>query len=205
MIAYLAKSIKWGYVTSAGVSWQGKREAHLLFMRLLPLDSSASAVSERTLRDRVWQVQQPRFTAGLRCSAHSHPLQGSIAHNSRYGFSALFLGYGPDWHLVEAGHWSRRQAWGVWLQPPSERARAAEAAGARRREEAASDPGAGEGPAGTAAAGRGNGRVHTAPTTQRPTAVGRHTSRDYKGTAHGRHDSCRRGTTPTLFDRLKLR
>ncbi len=34
-------------------------------MRLLPLDISASVVvSEQILRDRVWRVQQPRFTAG---------------------------------------------------------------------------------------------------------------------------------------------
>lgn len=44
---------------------RGNREVHLLFMQLLPLDISASVVvSEQILRDRVWQVQQQRFTAG---------------------------------------------------------------------------------------------------------------------------------------------
>lgn len=54
---------------------RGKREVHLLFMWLLPLDFSASVVvGEQILRDRVWRVQQPRFTAGHTppCSSAAH-------------------------------------------------------------------------------------------------------------------------------------
>lgn len=58
-------------------------------MQLLPLDINASVVvvGEQILRDRVWQVRQPRFTAGTLFLAPvpiTFSLQDSMAtaHNS---------------------------------------------------------------------------------------------------------------------------
>lgn len=164
----------------------GEREKHIYYscgfspLTLVPVLLSA---------DRYWG------TGCGGCSSHASQrgrsrmlltfsLQESMAtpHNSLNWSAVLFPGHEPDRHTVEPGHWSRRQAWGVWLQPSSERTWAAEAAGAGRREEAGSAPGAGEGPAGTATARRRNGRVHTPPAIQCPAAVSCHTSRGYTGT-----------------------
>lgn len=62
---------------------RGKREVHLLFIRLLSLDISTS-VSEQILRDRVWQVQQvqqPCFVAPVLLT-FSLPGIMAIAYNS---------------------------------------------------------------------------------------------------------------------------
>lgn len=68
---------------------RGNREVYPLFMRLLLVDTLASVVvvSEQILRDRVWQVRQPCFTAGTLFFAPmliTFSLQDSMAtaHNS---------------------------------------------------------------------------------------------------------------------------
>lgn len=63
---------------------RGNGEVYVLFMRLLPLDFSASvAVSAEILRHRVWRVQQPRSTAvHSLLQSCSHSLQDSMAHDS---------------------------------------------------------------------------------------------------------------------------
>ena len=71
----------------------GKKELHLLFMWLLPLDFSASVVvSEQILRDRVWRVLLPLFTAGhaLPCSNAAHILTAG-QHGSQ--LSKLICGF----------------------------------------------------------------------------------------------------------------
>lgn len=105
----------------------------------------------------MWQVLRPRVEAealavvlGLAVFITAGPHTAAPA--SLRGFAVVFPGHGPDRHPVEAGHRSWRQAGGVRLQPPSEGARAAEAARAGGGEEAASAAGAGEGPAGPATA-----------------------------------------------------
>lgn len=185
---------------------RGRREMRSLFMQFLSLDISACVVvGDQILRDRVWQVQQSRFAAGTFCLAAMLRTflcrTAWLLANSVNRSAAVFLGHGPDWHTVEARHWSWCQAWSVWLQPPSERAWAPEATGAGGGEEAAFAPGAGEGPAGTATARWGDGRIHTSS----PAAACRHTSRGrYTGTYTLHHYSCQRYTPPTSFYRLWL-
>lgn len=184
--------IRWVYEDQIQISRvsdgsSGNREVYLLFIRLLPLDTRASSiVGELIHGDRVWHEQQPRISQqGLGFV----PLQPVVSlQNCREARSTLrwsvfvFPGHGPDRHSVESGHRSWRQAGGVRHQPPPEREWAAEAARAWGGEEAALDAGAGEGPAGAAAAGWGNGRVHTPPSTKRPSAADHHTPGGYSGT-----------------------
>lgn len=64
----------------------------LLFMQFLPLDISACVVvGDQILRDRVWQVQQSRFTAGT-FSLHNNMAD----HNSVNRSAPFFPGHGPD-------------------------------------------------------------------------------------------------------------
>lgn len=124
----------------------------------------AALLSDKVQRgDRVWQAQPHPPLAGSICAC---PI---LTRRRRF-----FPGHGPDRHPVEAGHRSGGPARSVRLQPPSEGARAAEAAGAGGGEAAAPPPRTAESSAGAAAAGRGDGRVRAEAAAQRSSAaVGR--------------------------------
>lgn len=135
-----------------------------------------------------WTDSEGQGVAGMPSPA---PVLLTLSLRGQHGYGlkvskmtcrSFFPGQEPHRHTVEAGHWSRSSARGVWLQPPAERKWTAEAAGAARKEEAAAAPGAGEGPAGAATARWGNGRVRTTPGAKCPAAVGCRTSWGYTGT-----------------------